>query len=180
MKNSRKIVAFAVAGLMTASPFLATMSANAAPKAQPKDAVARMSNSAKSKSIIKTDDEAYKSLRGIRAARLAIFNGEVGQAKKIAVAALKSMTAAQAGAKKTMVPTKKASNGDDYIPFDVSIALADDFVMTPEKKNKIKQANSHLAKGEQKKAVEILKLADIDVVVSAALVPVNPVQGAKK
>lgn len=173
MKNSRKIVAFAVAGLMATSPLLTSISANAAPAAKSNDAVAKMSNSIKNNSILKTDDEAFRSLREIRASRLAIFNGDVVQAKKFAVAAMKDMTAAQAGAKKTMVPTKKSSNGDNYIPFDVSITLADDFVITPEKKSKIKQANGHLAKGEEKKAVEVLKLTNIDVVVSAALIPVN-------
>ncbi len=66
---------------------------------------------------------------------------------------------------------KKADDSDAYIPFDTSMALAEGFVPDEAKKAALIKANEHLAKGEKAHAVDALKLANIDVSVSAALIP---------
>ena len=72
------------------------------------------------------------------------------------------------------VETKQAdAAADDYVPFDTSVALAEDFKPTNAQIEKIKEANEHFAQGQQKKAAEILKLADVGMVVNAAFLPIN-------
>ncbi len=62
---------------------LPVLAADNQAKAVSKDAVATVSEAANDQ-IIKTVDEAYQALRGIRAARLAIFNGTPDMATKYA------------------------------------------------------------------------------------------------
>lgn len=49
------------------------------------------------------------------------------------------------------------------VSVDGQITLADDFVMTPEKQAHVAKANEHLKNGDQTKALEELRLGEIDV-----------------
>lgn len=129
---------------------------------------------AEDKAMIKTMDEAFKVMREVRAARLTIFNGETGDAIRLVKEAQADMRIVQSGAQTHSLPThKSSSSGDSYIPFDSSIALVEGFKATPEKQAALSKANSHLAKGEQKKAITVLKETNVDVTFSAALIPVK-------
>ena len=61
----------------------------------------------------------------------------------------------------------------NLIPIDAWLVLSEDFVPTPEKTAKIKEANEHLKKGARGKAVEILRAADIGVAVTRVLMPLK-------
>jgi hypothetical protein len=61
----------------------------------------------------------------------------------------------------------------DYVPIDVWLVLSENFVATPEKNAKIKEANKNLKNGDKGKAVEVLRTADIDVSVSRMLMPLD-------
>lgn len=194
MNTHSKIAVFAISALMSASSLATVVPAfagNASPAvttaapAQPaatqpsassvsKDAVAKVSETAKDDAIIKTVDDAYKAMREIQAARLAIFNGSTDDASKLVDEAQVSMKAAQDQAKAYEIKTaKQANEGDAYIPFDTSLTLAEGFKPTTEKQAAIDKANEHLSKGHHKEAVEVLKAGNIDVVASAALIPAN-------
>ncbi len=124
--------------------------------------------------LLRSSDEAYQALRDVHAARLAIFNGKPDIADQHIAAASEQLKAAAADAKGLAIDTAKAkSNDDSYIPIDISMSLSEGFVPTDVKTEKIKQANEHIAKGDEKKAVEVLKLADIDVTIAAALLPID-------
>lgn len=139
-----------------------------------KDAVAKATETAKDAAMIKTVDEAYKAMREIRAARLAIFNGSLHEAGKFVGQAKADMQTAQGQMKDFAISTQKSAARDDaYIPFDTSLALSEGFKPTAEKQTSLDKANQHLAKGEHKQAVEVLKTANIDVTVSATLLPAN-------
>jgi hypothetical protein len=136
------------------------------------DAVANLAAKAKDDAIINTVDEAYKALREVRAARLAIFNGSTDEAMKLTTEAQKNLLSAQSQMSQFSVQTKKAvAAGEAYIPFDTSMSLSEGFKPTAEKQTHIAKANEHIAKGESKQAVEVLKAANIDVTLSAALIP---------
>lgn len=154
---------------------LASMSPVSAADTALKDAVATASEAAADREIIQTVDEAYRALREIRAARLAIFNGAPDQAVNFATEAATNLEQLQTVAESFAVETAKSDNGraDVYVPFDASLALSEGFVPTHEKQETLKAANGHLAKGDHKKAVETLRLANIDVTVSAMLIPVK-------
>lgn len=162
----------------TTNPPAATTTPTAATPATatpaPKDAVAKVSEKANDDAIIKTVDEAYKAMREVQAARLAIFNGSTDQADKFVAEAKNNMRDAQTQAKDFAIKTQKpAADGDAYIPFDTSISLSEGFKPTAEKQASLDKANAHLAKGEHKEAVEVLKAANVDVTISAAMIPAN-------
>jgi len=137
-----------------------------------KDAVATATQTSQDNAILKTADDAYKGIREVRAARIAIFNGQPDQAKSFVDNAHKDFEAAQATMDTYAIKGKKTpKEGDAYLPFDSSLSLAEGFVPTPDKTDSLSKANEHLAKGESKQAVDVLKLANIDVTVSAALIP---------
>lgn len=144
--------------------------------AMKQDAVASVSDKAKDDTMIKTVDEAYRAMREVQAARLAIFNGMPDQAQKFVDQAKADMQVAQTRAKDFAVKTQKpAANGDAYIPIDTSLALSEGFKATKDKQAAIDKANQHLAKGEHEPAIEALKLANVDFSESAALIPAKAV-----
>ncbi|TYC69018.1 YfdX family protein [Stappia sp. BW2] len=139
-----------------------------------KDAVATATQSSEENAILKTADDAYQAIREVRAARIAIFNGQPDQATNFVNGAKKDFEAAQTAMSTYAIKDKKTpKEGDSYLPFDSSLSLAEGFVPTQDKQETLLKANEHLAKGESKKAAEILKLANVDVTVTAALVPAN-------
>jgi Ser-tRNA(Ala) deacylase AlaX len=73
--------------------------------------------------------------------------------------------------KHALMTQKQVDDKDAYIPFDTSMALAEGFVPDEAKQAALTKANTHLEKGEKANAVEALKLANIDVSVSAAMIP---------
>lgn len=124
-------------------------------------------------SVLKTQEEALKAVRDVHAARLAIFDGAPEKAASLAASAQRNLEKAQSDGKDFAVDTAKSKGGDMYVPFDTSIGLAEGFVPTDEKTAKIGEANKQLANGDQKKAIETLKLADVDLTFSAAMLPAN-------
>jgi hypothetical protein len=123
---------------------------------------------------IKVSDDAFRVLRDVHAARLEIFDGLPGAAKKDVASAVNDIAATEKMAAQYAVDLKKPmKEGDMYVPFDVQLAISDSFVASPEKNKHIAEANEHLKKGNKKEAISVLKLADIEVVYSAALIPVK-------
>ena len=59
------------------------------------------------------------------------------------------------------------------IPIDGDIAVADTYVGTDEKQKHIDKANEHLKAGRSSEALEELKLAEVDVVFSRVLLPLE-------
>jgi hypothetical protein len=173
MKTNSKISVIAVAALMGASAVTFARPTFAADAMKPAtDAVASVAAKAKDDSIINTVEDAYKALREIRASRLAIFNGSTDEALKLATEAQTNFQSAETQMAQYSVQTKKpAASGDAYIPFDTSMMLSEGFKATPDKQAGIIKANEHIAKGESKKAVEVLKASNIDITLTAALIP---------
>lgn len=176
MKLQTKFATLAVAGMIAAvSPALvgAGFAGTTAPAAaKPADPVAQTLSKSEEKALIKTVDEAYSALREIRAARLAIFDGQPEEAMKMATAAQKDLKTADGYRPSHAMTTNKAlQDGDAYLPFDSNLVLAEGFVPTPEKERHLKEANGKLSKGDSKGAAETLKLANIDVTVNVAMIP---------
>jgi hypothetical protein len=60
-----------------------------------------------------------------------------------------------------------------WVPVDAQLTLGDDFVATPEKASAGTEANKNLAHGDQKGALEKLKLAHVDVNFTMAVLPLD-------
>ncbi|MER3622386.1 YfdX family protein [Klebsiella pneumoniae] len=67
---------------------------------------------------------------------------------------------------------------DRYVIINASIALSEDYVATPEKESAIQSANEKLAKGDQKGAIDTLRLAGIGVIENQYLMPLNQTRKA--
>lgn len=67
---------------------------------------------------------------------------------------------------------------DRYVVINATVALSEDYVATPEKESAIKSANEKLAKGDQKGAIDTLRLAGIGVIENQYLMPLNQTRKA--
>lgn len=162
------LISTAIAGLLlTAS---ACSQAGTTP-ADGGDPVHAITNKANNQAAVKSVDEAFRAMREIRAARFAIFDGSTDAAKVLVEAASNDIAKAKAAAGKAMPASAKAGMAPDLAPFDVWMAVGEDYVLTPAKQQSIAKANEHLAKGDRQKAAETLRLANINILTNAALVP---------
>ena len=129
----------------------------------------------------------HSALLNIGDARLAIFNGDPTIAVKLMESAKTLLTqagkdAASMGADarsagKSMPGAGNTSNAASLnVPVDGQLAVADDFVMTPDKKTHIDKANEQFKKGDHATGLEELKLAAIDVNYTRWWLPVAATQ----
>jgi hypothetical protein len=185
MRIARIVLALAVA-LLLSCPALAApeKSADKKPAACPATKV-----SAAAQDLMKVSKDGFLAMRAVRAARLAIFNGEpkvaveiMGKAKDALDAASKDESmfvsdmktlAGNKAAHGTTTTTAAATPATTWIPIDGQISLADTYVPTPEKKGHIAKANEHFKNGRAKEAVEELRLGEIDVTYSRVMMPLT-------
>lgn len=122
-------------------------------------------------------------MRAIRIARLSIFNGEPNAAIKQMKSTQTFLAQAEKEAptfdtKTTVMINGKAVGTTESkreamsIPFDGQLLLADNFVATPEKKAHIDKANAHLKNGDHIKAIDELRLGEIDINYSRFWMPI--------
>ncbi len=134
--------------------------------------------------LMKVSDDGYDAIRAIHLARIAIFNGDTENAKMMLDRTKKDLDAATKDAQKFAADRKAAEHGKkgdeksqsdkmDLIPIDGSIAFADTFVPSTEKKKHVDKANEHLKSGHSKEALEELRLGEVDVFFSRVLLPLE-------
>ena len=170
MNTKTKLASLFLTSAIATTPFVAMNGAYATESNTTATAVEVVETA--NQSIIKTVDEAYNGMREIHAARLAIFNGDIETATQYVSNAEKEFSMAEKSITDYQIKTKSPSDTNDaFIPFDVKIGLSEGFVPTEDKQPHIVKANEHLKKGEQQQAIEVLRLANIEVTVSAALLP---------
>ncbi len=126
--------------------------------------------------MMKLSDDGFNAVRGIRSARIAIFNGDPQVAEKSVSSASEAMTKAKKDAANFYGRTNTSNDGQYWIPVDATLDVADNFVDTPEKQQHVKKANEHFKSGNKNKAVEELKLAEIDVNFTRLLMPLTTTQ----
>lgn len=124
----------------------------------------------------------------IQQARLAIFAGRPAQATRLVRDAQESMKAAQADntafmkaeadlktppsmtyqsrAVKSTVPVS-------WLPVGADVTIADDFAAKPPQAKAVTSANEQLKRGKPAAAMQVLKLADVDVSYTMAIVPLR-------
>jgi hypothetical protein len=136
-----------------------------------------MAKESKSEKILdQVSKEGFTALQDMRHARVALFDDQIEGAEKYLENAKKNLDAAEKKAPELTVSAKSKTEETprtDFIPIDAWLVLSEDFIPSPEKKEKINAANEHLKKGETDKAVEILRLADIGVSVTRLLMPLK-------
>ncbi|PHP66965.1 hypothetical protein CSC94_10425 [Zhengella mangrovi] len=171
MKRTIRNLAFAaIATAALAGTAMTPVLADAAGKT---DQAVEASKSGKANPNLQLSQDGYNVMRDIRAARIAIFNGDPSAAQKYVDLARDDL-----GKVKTDDKLAKLNSTDDpnLIPVDGQVVVADNFQATPEKAKHIAAGNAHLKKGETAKAMDELKLADVDVGFTRVLMPLRETQ----
>lgn len=124
--------------------------------------------------MIKVSEDAQVTMRNVVGARLAIFNGLPGKAQVYTDAAVTRANAALKDADKYALDIKASKNdGEKFLPFNAGLTVAEIFEPGKDKSNHTARANRHLQKGETKKTIETLKVDDVNVALSAELLPIQ-------
>ena len=174
------------AALAAEQPTAGSAAGMTQPTAAPQDA---------NKELGKLSADGRKAFQDVHLARLAIFDGQVDQARKYVDEAKASITKAKtddtgfvkaeaslkppagmsqrsatqgAGDKQTQSTTPTA-----WLPVDGGLTLGEDFVATPAKVAGVAKANDQLKKGDHKQAMETLKLAEINVAFVMEVAPLD-------
>jgi len=142
--------------------------------------------SKESKILEQVSNESNMAMRDLRWARVALFDGKTDSAKTYLDEAKKNLETAEKDAPQMIVTintknkigdktvsSKEVTETSDYVPIDAWLVLSEDFVATPEKNAKIKEANDHLKNNKKDEALEVLHSADIDVSVGRMLMPLG-------
>ncbi|SDN28780.1 YfdX protein [Methylobacterium phyllostachyos] len=155
------------------------------------------SQAAVDKDVGKLSKDGAQAFRDLQLTRLAIFEANPAQAKdtvaKAQAAFAKAKTddalftkaeadlktsadlAGHKGMTQPMTAEAKPASKEQvaWVPVDAQLTLGDDFVATPEKASAVTEANKNLAQGDQKGAIEKLKLAHVDVNFTMAVLPLD-------
>ncbi|EGV2902178.1 YfdX family protein [Salmonella enterica] len=126
-----------------------------------------------------------EAMQDVQLARVALFNGNTSNAKKLLVDADKKINDDKTDWSSFVKKNKKTPiDGDQYVIINASMSVSEDFQPTDKKTKAIKEANDKLKKGDKKGAMETLKLAGITVVENQVLMPLkqtrNDIQEAIK
>jgi hypothetical protein len=171
--NKKKILPVTIAAILASSIFASGVSPVFASQADTSKATMTAQQKKAEKSMVKVSQDALISLRDLQSARFAIFNGEIDRAQTYVDAAKTRIAVADEEAENYALDIKAPKSDDWYVPFDATFAVMDTYKVTDAKAKHIESANRHFRRGEQKEALETLKLNDIDVAVSTGLLPVK-------
>jgi hypothetical protein len=140
----------------------------------------------KDKDMSQFSQAGHSAMMNIGDARLAIFNGEPKTAMKLMESAKTFLAQADKDAPSTggVTPADKANPGAmntmgpkiRSVPVDGQLSLADDFVMTPEKKVHVDKANESFKTGDHATGLEELRLGAIDVNYTRWWLPIAPTE----
>lgn len=136
------------------------------------------------RALMQLSQDGFSAVRAIRAARIALFNGNPESVSPLLESAAASLRAAEKDATPFAVKVSETVNvksGEittqsqklDLIPIDATLALADNYVPTSENSAHIAKANEHIKKGAQTEAMEELRLAQVDLKYTRVLMPIE-------
>ncbi len=144
------------------------------------------------KNMRQFSEAGHSAMMDIGDARLAIFDGNPKMAMKMMEMAKTYLSQADkdASSMNAATPSENAKPGVNAkpgatneanprirsVPVDGQLALADDFVMTPEKKMHVDKANESFKKGDHAAGLEELKLGAIDVNYTRWWLPIAPTE----
>ncbi|WP_371228203.1 YfdX family protein [Roseovarius sp. 2305UL8-3] len=122
--------------------------------------------------MLETADEALATLTGVHTARIALFNNKIEEAKDALENARTNLVDAESDLTSLMMRDFiEVDSKTNYLPFDMSMSLTEAFDATEENKLALQKAYGLFESAEPDEAVEVLRLAEIEVQVAAALLP---------
>lgn len=165
---------FAIGALASTAIAAASLAPVSATAANTTDQVVAASKSGNANPSLQLSQDGFNVIRDVRAARVAIFNGDTESAGKFVDQAREDLTKAKADDK--TVTAKAGSEDANWIPIDGQLVVADNFVTTPEKAKRIAEGNKHFKEGKSDEAIAALKLADVDIGFTRVLMPLDATQ----
>lgn len=151
-------------------------------------AVASQSPASTLNDMGKLSTKGSQAFTEIQQARLAIFSGRPAQATKLVKEAQESMKAAQADNSAFMKAeadlktppsmtyqssAAKSTTPVSWLPVNGDVTITDDFAAKPSQAKAVTSANAQLKNGKTGAAMQVLKLADINVSYTMAVVPLK-------
>lgn len=174
--NKTRILAASIAALLSTALIAGEVeSTNPAPAAE----TAQQQTQA-DKDLLKVSDDAQLGVHDLHSARLAIFNGEPGRARTYVDAAVTRIDAAVKDADQYALDIKAPKIEDQYVPFDSNAAVIDTLVAKQGGSEEANEAKEEPHEAEHKTTLEQLRLGEVDLIVSARLVPVKFAQAQVK
>ncbi len=139
---------------------------------------------APTKDLMKVSQDGFSAMQAVRAARVAIFNGEPNVTTQMLNKAKVGLNAATKNASPFTQFSKTTRGGKTatgkiqstpmaWIPIDGRVALAETYVLSPEKTAHINKANKFFKNGQSKEAIAELQLGEIDVTYTCVLMPLE-------
>lgn len=122
--------------------------------------------------MLQTADEAQGVVMRVRAARVALFDDHTDQARVELERARSLLTNAETDLSPLLMRDPEAADIEhSFLPFGVQMALTEGFQATEENALALQRARGLYESADPEAAVEVLRLASIDVQVTAALLP---------
>lgn len=168
----RSFVLSAIASTALAGATLApTMAlADDAPDNPNQDRFVQATKSGAANQKLQLSQDGFNVMRDVRAARIAIFNGDTEAATKFVDLAKADLQKSQKD--ESLIEHRgDAAPGTTWVPIDGELIVSDNFVVTPEKAKHIAAGNQKIKEGKANEALEQLKLADIAVGFTRVLMP---------
>lgn len=176
-----KLIAGALVALMTTGSGLAYAAAaadTAKTPAAPTEAKAKADYPTQS-GMLEVADGATQALMDIHAARVALMDGETETAGKLIASAKTAFDESHdEWAALTVGDTQNKDSDLRFLPVNASMALGETFVMTPEAGDALKTAGAQMQKGDKDQALETLRVADVQLEMTVAMLPLNGVDAA--
>lgn len=184
------VAAIALSSALALSPTSSAVAKAAANNDQSMETAAR--------DYTKLSEDGFSAFRNIHLARLALFDGKVGKAKKFVSNAQSALTkadtddAAFVSAMADLQPPKaakkphgKPANIDvnqkiKWLPIDAEMALTEEYVVIPKNQAAVAKANTQLKQGDRKGAIDTLQVAGVDLEYSTVLLPIEHTKTALK
>lgn len=175
MKLTSKVATLLLVGLMATTSFAAIARAETATKPVAETKAAAKPVYATQTQMLRMSQEARTALMSAQAARLSLFNDKIDQAKADVEKGIQALESADKTLQTAMIPgTDAADDKAEYLPFDSKMTLSETFTVTPEKKVALDKATDLFEAKTPQKALDVLRDASVDVVVSTALLPGEP------
>lgn len=169
MTTLRKLSFAALASVAIATTALTPMIARAS---QATDPVVAATRSALARDELRLSQDAFNTMRGIRAARIAIFNGDTAGAAKLIDTA--KLDIEKARGDDTVIRGKGGKEpAGNWVPFDGQLLIDHEYVDSPEKAAHVKAGNDKLKQGKTDEALDELKLAAVDVGYTRLMMPLD-------
>jgi hypothetical protein len=123
-------------------------------------------------SLLKTTDEALDAMTKVHSARLALFDNDIALATQSVKDAKSAVTNSESDLSSLLMRDfTNVDTENNYLPFDMSMSLTEGYKATEENKLALQRAYGLFESASPDDAVEVLRLANIDVQVSAAMLP---------